>query len=163
MRRCKSLPGSPGKVSRGHFYSRTQAGHVPAIAKMRTRNTKAHKLTQNDYRMLHLCINSMQDEKMPGKIEMKAKIHFPPNFSHLRCSSILAGLRHVPLRGWGAHAQPCVQGHRGGKSTAEQSAHHKALVWKKRHHLAALILTLGLSLCLLFPFADSKPFGRTET
>lgn len=87
VRRCKSLPGSPGKVSRGHFSSRTS-------------NSKAHKLTQNDYRVLQLCINSTQDENTPGKMgEMKAKIHFPPNFSCSCCSSMRAGLQHVLLMG----------------------------------------------------------------
>ena len=67
---------------------------------MGTRNSKAHKLTQNDYRVLHLCINSTQDENTPGKMgEMKAKIHFPPNFSRLRCRGMLAGLQHVLLMG----------------------------------------------------------------
>lgn len=102
MRRCKSLPGSPGKVSRGHFSSRTQAGHVPALAKIGTQKSKVHKLTQNVYRVLLLCINNTQDENMPGKMgEMKAKMHFHPDFLCLRCSSMLAGLQHVPLMGRG--------------------------------------------------------------
>lgn len=48
---------------------------------MGTRNSKAQKLTQNDYRVLHLCINSMQDESTPGKTgEMKAKNTLSPKF-----------------------------------------------------------------------------------
>lgn len=100
MRRCKSLPGSPGKVSEGHFSPRIQAGHVLALAKMGTRNSKVQKLIQNDYRVKHLCINSTQDENTPGKMgKMEGKTHFPPNFSCLHCSGILAGLQHVLLMG----------------------------------------------------------------
>lgn len=66
---------------------------MPALPKMRTRTSEVHKLTQNDYRELHLCINSMQDENISGKMgEMKAKVHFSPNFLGLRCSGMLARL-----------------------------------------------------------------------
>lgn len=55
---------------------------MPVPAKRGNRNDKAHKLTQNWYRVLPLHISSMQDENVLGKMgEMKAKIHFPLNFA----------------------------------------------------------------------------------
>lgn len=107
--RVQIPPGSLGKVSGGHFSTRTHAGHVPVPAKMRTRNSKAHKLTKNDYRVLATCVNSRQGENMPRKMgEMKVKIHFSPNFSCLCCSSMLAGLQmgllYTKLLHWKRHA-----------------------------------------------------------
>ena len=129
-RRHKSLPGSPGKVSRGHFVLWDSGRPYACTSKD---GDQKYKLTQNNYRVLHLCINSMQDQNAPGEMgEMKAKIHFPPNFSGPCCSSLLAGLQHVPLRGWGAHAQPGVQGRGSGQLTVELSSHHKALEWKRK-------------------------------
>lgn len=115
----------------------TLADCVPVLVKTGTRNSKWHKLTQNNNRVLHLCIHLfIQEENASGNTP-------PPKFptSPLQQHASWAAKQHNLLTGLLLTV---------------------LLHGKQDIALQCLSSPWVSSLDLLFPFANSEPFCRTE-